>query len=109
MCESLSRIAFQRVTATSDVVLPSRALKSVQVWSKLTCNEEHFSLETERVSRPYLVYHSSGVTETPHVALSAHVVQSLQVWWNSVSNEGHIIPEAETDSALSGLILLWCE
>jgi hypothetical protein len=67
----------------------------VQVRSKSVSNEGRLTLEAQKVIRPCIPLHCSGVTETLHMAPPAHVLHAVQVRKKSVGNEGHFTLEAE--------------
>jgi hypothetical protein len=84
------------VTEIAHVALPTHALDAVQVRLKSFSNEGHFTLAAEKVLRPYLPSHCSGVTEIYHMALAANSLHAGQVTLMSVSFEGHFILASET-------------
>jgi hypothetical protein len=52
----------------------AHALLAVQVTLNSVSNEGDFTLEVERVFRPHLPSHCSGVTEICHMAIPAHAL-----------------------------------
>jgi hypothetical protein len=78
------------------MVLPAHVLQAMQVRMKSINQEGHFTLEAERLSRPYIPQDFSEVTEKYHMVLPAYALQELRVRLKSVSNEGYFILEVET-------------
>jgi hypothetical protein len=76
------------------MALTAHELEAVQVtWTSVN-NEGHFTLEAERVFRPYLPSHCSGVTEVCHMELPAHALRAVQARLKSFSDEGNFTIEA---------------
>jgi hypothetical protein len=61
----------------------------VQAWYKSGSIKGHFNREAERVFRPYLAFHCSGVAEELHVTLPPHAPKLVQYWLKSGTNKGH--------------------
>jgi hypothetical protein len=57
--------------------------------------KDNFALEDERVFRPYLATHCSGVTEIQHIALPAHALHAVNVICKSFSNERYFSRETQ--------------
>jgi hypothetical protein len=64
--------------------LSAPVLLAVQFRFKLVGKEGHYILESERVFRPHLPSHCSGVTEIRHMALPAHELCVVQVSFKTV-------------------------
>jgi hypothetical protein len=56
---------------------PAHALGAVQARLKSFGDEGYFSLEADRVIRPYLPLHCSGVTEICHMTLPTHALRAV--------------------------------
>jgi hypothetical protein len=66
------------------MALLAHALQAVQIRLNSVSNEGHFTLEAEKLFRPYLPSHCSGVNEICHMELLVHALGSAQVRLKSV-------------------------
>jgi hypothetical protein len=89
-CLCISPLHFSGVSEIRHMVLPPHETRAVSLgWNP--------SLrKAERVLRPYLLWHCSGVTEKCDITLPAHGLQAVNVTLKSVINEWHFTLQAET-------------
>jgi hypothetical protein len=78
------------------MVLTAQAQETFKVTLKAVSKEGQFTLEVERVFRPYLSWDCSGVTEKLYMVLRANVLQGVQVRLSSFRNEGHFTLQGQT-------------
>jgi hypothetical protein len=75
------------------MALPAHALREGQGRLKSKSNGGHFTIEDEKLFRPYLPSHCSGVTEICHLELPALALRAVNLMLKSVSNVGHFTLE----------------